>query len=1117
MNASTYKVKHLVSDIRRRWRRRALGQGAALTLLVLLFFATALLLLYTTVEASPLALVLVGGVAVLVVLGVAVQFLVRPAFRKIPDQQIALFVEEKIPDLEDRLNSAVEVDDAARLRKEHGALIDRLIDDAARRALAIPMTTVVDRKRERVLAYSAGAFLFVFLLFGYTSLDKITLSQIDLAALARPAQPFMTVSPGNLEIERGASQEIIATLRDDTDREVVLVYKEGEDDWQKAPMRKGLGETAFFAELPNIQAAVQYYVEVQDTRSDPYVLSLYEFPDVAQIDVTYRFPAYTGLPPRTEEDAGDIRGLKGSTVTLNVHTTGAVATAELILDDDQRLPLQARGDGLYQATLQLEDPHIYSVRLQDQQNKENKFPDEYQIVPIEDEQPYITITDPQRDVRTNALEEVLVAASAQDDFGVKDLRLRFSVNGDDEQTIRLMNADAERSPEASGEHLFFLEDYSLEPGDVISYYVEAEDFFHAEAPEATDMYFIEVIPFDQQYRQANNMSGMQGQQPSGLVLSQQQIIAATWKLHRERTEMDAAEVEEARQALVQAQANLKRNIEERINATAFSLELRTSEENRKIVEYLRQAVDEMGKAVLDLTADRLKPALTPERKALNHLLKADALNKEQQVAMQRGGQGGGQSATEERMTELMDLELDISKDKYEMQQQRAQQQQQQQMDEALQKIRELARKQQNLANQNRLDELQGEDKKRFIDQLKRDQEELRRQAERMAGGMQQASRERGEQGREMQQRLERVAENMREAEQALRRGDVQKAQARQQQALNELQQLQRDLQLAANDNARGAVEDLAQQFDQFRDQERQLADDLQRAEADARDGQPDQKTLDGLRQKRQQMIDNLEQLDAQAQAVQERIRQDDPELATAIRNMLQQARRERLEANMLNSEDAIEQGWLDYANRLEDEIQTALEKMETQRRAFDRSLPVGEEEQLARALEDVRDLMRQLEDVQRRAAGQQGRPATQPDDPRQGQEQGQGQGQPSDRAARAEAARTQRQMEQARENLERLQRDLAGNATAQRQLRQVESFLTRADHTGVLLQGDAAKAFFNERVFDPLAQLEMEIARQLDLIEMEKKLYGGRSPDVPAEYRDLVEQYYEALAKTKKR
>ncbi|MFQ5571216.1 MAG: DUF4175 family protein [Rhodothermales bacterium] len=1118
MNASRHTVKGLVSDIRKRWRRRALIQGGALTLLTLLFFATVLLLLYTSVTLKPPHLLIGVGVAAAAVLGVLALFVFRPGLRRLSDRQIALFVEEKIPELEDRLNSAVEVNDEDALRKEHSALIDQLIDDAARQTRAIPMTTVVDRKRERLLTYTAAGFLGAFLLFGYTTLDKIqfTASGVDLSALTEAARPFMTVSPGSVEIEKGASQEIIVTLRDDTDDDVVLVYKEGDGEWKKEAMQRGLDDPTFLQEFFDIQEPIQYYVEFGETRSEPYLLSLYEFPEVGRIDLAYTYPDYTGLAPRTEEDTGDIRGLKGSTVAITLRTTGTVETAELVLNDERTLLLEPLGEGRFRGRLTLDEPGYYVAHLTDAAGKNNKFPDEYRIEPVEDEKPYITITDPQRDVRANAIEEVLVAASVQDDYGVKDLRLTFSVNGDDEQTLRLMDQATERPLETAGEHLFYLEDYSLVPGDVISYYLEAEDYFHTDAPEATDMYFIEVIPFDQKFSQVNNTGGMQGGQPSGIVLSQQQIIAATWKLHRERSEMEGAEVEEALDGLVQAQSNLKNNIEERINSTAFSLELRNNEDQQQVVEWLRQATGEMDRARIDLRADRLKKALTPERKALNYLLRADALNKEQQVTMNRGG--GGQSATEERMTELMDLELDISKDKYEMQQQRAQQQQDQQLDETLNKLRELARRQQNLANQNRPEDLEGEDKKRFIDKLKRDQDELRRQSEQLADNMRQMARNNDQISQQMQQRMERIAENMREAEQALRRNDPQRAMARQQQALNELQRLEQEMRLSSTDNSREMIEDLAQQFDQFRDQERQLGRDIEEAaeEARLRQGRTDQETVDRLQQKRQQMLDNLERLMDQAEAVQERIQQDDPELARTVRNILQQVRRERLEENMRNSEEAIEEGWLDYAERMEDEILATIERLETQRRAFEQSLPLTDEEQLTRSLEEIRNLMRQFEQMQNQAqAGQQGNPNEQQNQ-QQGQQQGRA-GSPSDRQARADAARMQRQLERAQETLERLQRDLGNNPAAQNQIRRLQNLMNRADNTGILLEGDAAKAFFNDRVYDPLSQLELEVARQLDLIEMEKKLYGGRKTDVPAEYRDLVEKYYESLAKTRER
>ena len=152
------------------------------------------------------------------------------------------------------------------------------------------------------------------------------------------------------------------------------------------------------------------------------------------------------------------------------------------------------------------------------------------------------------------------------------------------------------------------------------------------------------------------------------------------------------------EALTGAQSNLKRSIEERIQSTAFSLELRGNELQQQTVRFLQEATESMGEAVQKLERDQLQEALPPQRKALTALLRADAQNKENQVAQQQQqrGQGGGMSATEERMSELMDLELDISKDKYEVQQQRAQETQE--LDDALRQVKDLARRQQDLAN-----------------------------------------------------------------------------------------------------------------------------------------------------------------------------------------------------------------------------------------------------------------------------------------------------------------------------------------------------------------------------------------------------------------------------------
>ena len=55
-----------------------------------------------------------------------------------------------------------------------------------------------------------------------------------------------------------------------------------------------------------------------------------------------------------------------------------------------------------------------------------------------------------------------VAVKAQDEFGLKDLDLHYSVNGGPENTVRLLKQPGDK--QASGSSVLALEDFKLVPG-----------------------------------------------------------------------------------------------------------------------------------------------------------------------------------------------------------------------------------------------------------------------------------------------------------------------------------------------------------------------------------------------------------------------------------------------------------------------------------------------------------------------------------------------------------------------------------------------------------------------------------------------------------------------------
>ncbi|MFC1563395.1 hypothetical protein ACFL6G_00600 [candidate division KSB1 bacterium] len=1160
MYNSKYRVRELIRSIKKRWKTRALKQGFAITTLTLLILASIFLLMTYMFEIPALYQTLVVAVSSIITLAVAVKFILFPGLKRISDKQIAMFVEEKLPDLEDRINSAVELKDSSP-EKLSNHILDKLIDDAAKRANKIDITTVVDRKKERILYYLANSLLVIAFILFYTFAEEIFRFSTNIQLTANPLeelkQDFIKITPGNVEIEKGESQEIVVELKNNSDENLILNYQQSDEVWLKEIMQKGVGEPVYLHQFANIQESIKYFVEIGDKRSDEYDISLYEFPKVENIDLTYKYPSYTGIPLRKEESTGDIRGLKGAEVTLKISTTGTVNEGEIILLDGETIKLNREEEGVYSAKLVLDEPDSYHIKLKDEKNKNNKFPEEYLITPLEDEKPLITILDPQRDLRSNPVEEVLMAVKVTDDFGIKDVNLSYSVNGEEERNISLADNSEKNNKDVDGSHVLYLEDFELQPGDVITYYFEANDFFHNDSPEATDIYFIEIIPYDTKFTQVNNQGGMQGQQSgqqrSQPVIEQQRIIAATWKLHKDKADMSESVFEEDKDFIVQAQTNLKDQLNDRISNTAFSMELIEDETSKKVVELFREAIKDMGDAVDDLSEAKLREAMTPERKALNKLLKAEALNNEKRVQQNRsqsGSSSSGSQSSEERMTELEDLELDITKDKYEMQQQRQQEQQSQEVDEALEKIKELSQRQQKLVENSERNLNEEEEEKRFADRLQRDQEQLRQEAQDLARQMRENSRENPQITPEMQRRMDQVSRNMREAEQAIKNENYQEAISKQQQAINDLERMQQDLTMTSAENLRDSVEKLTDDFQEMKEKERQLENDIKKTYEDNRqmvNQRPDKKDLERLEEKRKEIIEDLEKIEDQAKSVEETNRRENPRVANDIRNFQRTLEDEKLIQKMEESERAIENGWLNYANFIEDEIKMGIAKLENRLRNVESELPMAEEEKKIRNLDQTRELLTRLEEINdqisnpgqdqqqnpqdQQSQDQQNRQNQQSQNQQNRQQQGRQQNQQSQQQQSGQQQGQQpnqqnqggnqgndlqRQINQARQMLQRMMRENSDNPDVQNQLRAAFESLGRYDKTGVLID-ELADEWFNENVYKPVSQLEEQLLRQIDDLEMDKKLYGSRKADVPPKYKRLVDKYYESLSKTKKK
>jgi hypothetical protein len=819
MKYETGQLGELLKRARRRRRLRVALRGAA----VCLAAGACVLLLtgwgahrYRQSEGALLAL-RVGALVALV--SAAYLALVRPLARRVSDARLARFIEERAPATEDRLVTAVEFGEAERGRLVSRALVERLRSDADGAAASVDLDFVYGRGALAAYGAAAVASLALFagvLLWGPGGVSEGVARLVAPTGLAAPAEEgerAVKVKPGSARVPKGSDQEIKATLAGfESETASLFTRPAGADEsgWQGQAMEPSKARGDFQLSLANVQGPFEYFVESGGVRSELFKLEVVDLPFVKQLDLVLGFPAYTRIAAKTIEDGGDIAAIKGTVVTLTARLSGRARAARIVFADGRKAEMKAAGPDFVGA-LTVTGDTSYFVELTSVDGEVYRGSNEYDVTALEDQPPTVSFERPGRDTKATNLEEVFTQARAEDDFGVASIELFFSVNGGQEMRVGLQDLSRDAARSLSGTHTFFLEEFKLKPGDFVSYYARARD---AASETTSDIYFIEVKPFEMQYRQSQQQQqqggGEQGeggdQDQNALTRRQKELIAATHRLVREGQRYTPQERASGYEAVAAGQEKLRADTLEFVERLKRRMggQLEGREELSRMAEDLNAAAREMEGAPPPLRKQTGREALPPEQRALARLLAADAIFREMQVAFgnQQGGGGGGGERESRELTDLMQLELDKMKNQYETLNREQRQRSEQAKSEAERRLEELARRQQRALEEQRRRQ-QGQARNGGGGGGERQQQEMIEEARKAARELERLSRERRDaRMQELSRQLDQAADDMQRA-QSSSNGNSQEAIAQGERALERVEQARRRLQQMRGGGASG--------------------------------------------------------------------------------------------------------------------------------------------------------------------------------------------------------------------------------------------------------------------------------------------------------------------------
>ena len=383
-------------------RRRAVLLTACAALALALAAALGLALLWVLLEAlfflsPPWRTGL--GVLALIGTGSALGFFLR---RHLPvllsPHRFALFVERRCPPLQQRLISALELANTDALHSP--TLLAAATDQAVALLRATDPSQILDRRPLyaylRLLGSATAVVLLCGALFGDDLAQAAQRCAHPLTAYERPPRTLITVRPGNLEIIKGDDATLHVHFAGDKPRRARIVRRaSAEAPYQIEELVVDRADSVTYT-FPQVQQSFHYAIAVGDDRSPEYEVRVIDPPAVKRLRLHYQYPAYSQLPDRIEEEGGDIQGLPGTRVALEVTANKPLSKAALVLDDTLSLAAQLDG-ATARIALQIERTGAYHIDLVDRKGATNRDPIRYAIQVREDQKPVIAITDPGRD------------------------------------------------------------------------------------------------------------------------------------------------------------------------------------------------------------------------------------------------------------------------------------------------------------------------------------------------------------------------------------------------------------------------------------------------------------------------------------------------------------------------------------------------------------------------------------------------------------------------------------------------------------------------------------------------------------------------------------------------
>ena len=577
-------------------------------------------------------------------------FCLRPIFHQPKLEELALKVEARFSELNNRLIASLQLAKNLRENPEGYStdMIMAVIEQADSTSARLNLKEIIDpnpiKKIGRVAVGLALFSLIFALIFPSAFKNSFYIFSHPLTEFVSPQKFFFVIFPGNAEVIKYADVKIKINVQGEKPENVNLFWQNEGAGWNKEKLSyetKGQGsrvrgqessvqspdkEPDFSYQLKEVKRNFEYYAEAKGVESERYKITVVDKPRVVGLKLTFDYPRYTQLKPQVvDQNDGNITAIGGTRVEFEIKANKELRKAELVFSDSTRQETKIEGNVAFGEIVVKKDDS-YFIELWDKNGNKSQDPIAYKITRINDELPFVEILEPGQDQDLTETMRVGLLIKISDDYGFSSLKLAYQIiSQGNESEEKAVSVDIPNNNQTDLEvgYRWNLSNFPLLPGDMVRYraVIYDNDSFSGPKKAESRTYFLRLPSLDEIIAEVEKEQEGQIVDLETVLKGQRELKKKLEDLSQEMNRYTGLDMDWQKKQQLEESLQKQQKLSKDIQTIAQKMDenIKKVEENKLASLELVEKMMEIKKLMDEVATPQMKEAMKKLEEALKNL------------------------------------------------------------------------------------------------------------------------------------------------------------------------------------------------------------------------------------------------------------------------------------------------------------------------------------------------------------------------------------------------------------------------------------------------------------------------------------------------------------------